>query len=43
MKIPRRKPLTANVGMFSVSLDTYWSQFPGLREEMNAKSEILKR
>ena len=43
MKIARRKALNADVGMFSISLDTYWNQFPGLREEMNAKSKILKK
>lgn len=30
MKIERRKPLAANVGILSVGLDTYWGQFPGL-------------
>ena len=24
LKVPRRKPLTANVGVVSVGLDTYW-------------------
>lgn len=36
--IERRKPLTANVGVVSVGLDTYWAQCPGLKEEMNAKT-----
>ena len=47
MKIERRKKLNANVGVISVGLDTYWSQFPGLLEEMNRKTsvfvEMLKR
>ncbi len=25
--VPRRKPLTANVGVVGVGLDTYWKQF----------------
>ena len=38
MKIERRRPLTANVGVVSVGLDTYWNQFPGLLEEMGKKN-----
>lgn len=41
MQIPRRKPLTANVVMFSVGLKTYWEQFPGLLDVMKQKSDIL--
>ena len=41
MKIERRKPLNANVGVLSVGLDTYWGQFPGLLEEMNKKTAVL--
>ena len=43
MKIERRKPLTANVGILSVGLDTYWEQFPGLLDEMTRKSIITER
>jgi len=39
--IERRKPLTANVGVVSVGLDTYWTQCPGLREEMEAKTGVF--
>ena len=35
--IPRRKPLTANVGIVGVGLDTYWKQFDGLRDVMMDK------
>ncbi len=42
LKIPRRNPLTATVGMFSVGLDTYWGQFPGLRDEMQRKSAVFR-
>lgn len=41
MKIERRKPLTANVGILSVGLDTYWEQFPGLLDEMTRKTAVL--
>ncbi|MBQ9337728.1 MAG: L-fucose/L-arabinose isomerase family protein [Lentisphaeria bacterium] len=41
MKIERRKPLGANVGIISVGLDTYWKQFPGLLEKMNEKTARL--
>ena len=34
MQIPRRKPLTANVGLLAVGLDTYWAQFPGLHDRI---------
>jgi hypothetical protein len=34
MRVERRKPLTANVGVVSVGLDTYWKQCPGLLEAM---------
>lgn len=37
MKIARRKPLKANVGVLGVGLDTYWAQFDGLYDEMVVK------
>ena len=36
-RVARRKPLTANVGVVSVGLDTYWKQCPGLLEDMMKK------
>ncbi|MBR4675684.1 MAG: L-fucose/L-arabinose isomerase family protein [Victivallales bacterium] len=42
MNIERRKPLTANVGVMSVGLDTYWKQFPGLLEKLTEKTKRLK-
>jgi len=36
-RVARRKPLTANVGIVSVGLDTYWKQCPGLLEDMMKK------
>ncbi|GHT27417.1 L-arabinose isomerase [Planctomycetales bacterium] len=37
LSIPRRKPLTANIGIFGVGHYTYWGQFDGLLEELNGK------
>ena len=43
-RVERRKPLTANVGVVSVGLDTYWKQCPGLYEDMLKKAaEFEKR
>jgi L-arabinose isomerase len=39
--IPRRKPLTARVGVFGVGHHTYWGQFPGLLDEMQRKQRRL--
>jgi L-arabinose isomerase len=41
MKIPRRKPLTAKVGIFGVGHYNYWPQFPGLLDEMHRKLDHL--
>ncbi len=43
MKIPRRKPLTARVGIFGVGHYVYWPQFPGLLDEMHRKLDHLVR
>jgi len=43
LKVPRRKPLTANVGVVSVGLDTYWKQCPGLLEDMVKKEDVFVR
>ena len=40
-EIPRRKPLTAKVGVFGVGHHTYWTQFPGLLDEMHRKQRHL--
>jgi len=40
-RIPRRKPRTARVGIFGVGHHTYWGQFPGLRDEMLGKMDVL--
>jgi L-arabinose isomerase len=41
--IARRKPLTANVGVVSVGLDTYWRQCPGLKEDMIKKTAVFTK
>ena len=41
MQIPRRKPRTANVGVFGVGHYNYWPQFDGLLEEMHRKLDVL--
>ena len=43
LRIPRRKPLTANVGVVSVGLDTYWKQCPGLLDDMTKKEDAFVR
>ena len=41
--IPRRKPLTANIGVFGVGYRKYWVQFEGLLEELMAKQKLFIR
>lgn len=41
LSIPRRKPLIARVGLFGVGHHTYWDQFPGLLDELQAKQKKL--
>ena len=42
-KVERRKPLTANVGVVSVGLDTYWKQCPRLYDDMLKKAAVFER
>ena len=42
LKVERRKPLTANVGVVSVGLDTYWKQCPGLYDDMLKKTAVFE-
>ena len=42
-KVERRKLLTANVGVVSVGLDTYWKQCPGLYDDMLKKATVFER
>ncbi len=41
VRVPRRKPRTANVGIFGVGHHTYWGQFPGLHDDMLGKIDVL--
>jgi L-arabinose isomerase len=41
VRVPRRKPRTANVGIFGVGHYTYWKQFDGLWDEMQRKLGAL--
>lgn len=41
MKVARRKPRTAHVGVFGVGYHVYWNQFPGLLDELLAKMDVL--
>ncbi|MDQ2946559.1 MAG: arabinose isomerase, partial [Acidobacteriota bacterium] len=41
LRIPRRKPLTANVGVFGVGHHAYWPQFEGLLDEMHRKLAVF--
>ena len=43
LRVERRKPLTANVGIVSVGLDTYWTQCPGLRDDLIRKEEAFAK
>ncbi|MFN2202609.1 MAG: arabinose isomerase [Caldilineaceae bacterium] len=42
MKIERRKPLTARVGLFCVGHHTYWGQYPGLLEELLGYHDVIR-
>ena len=42
-RVKRRKPLTANVGVVSVGLDTYWRQCPGLYDDMLKKADVFEK
>ena len=41
--VERIKPLSANVGVVSVGLDTYWKQCPGLYEDMLKKAAVFEK
>lgn len=41
MNVARRKPRTARIGVFGVGYHVYWSQFPGLLDELMAKLDVL--
>jgi len=41
--IERRKPRTANVGIFGVGYDAYWGQFPGLLDELMGYLDVFEK
>ena len=41
MKVKRRKNRTANIGIFGVGFNKYWSQFDGLLDELTGKLNIF--
>jgi L-arabinose isomerase len=41
VRVPRRKPRTAKIGVFGVGHYTYWHQFEGLRDELVGKMGVL--
>ena len=41
MRVARRKPRTANVGIFGVGFHKYWPQFDGLLDEMHRKLNVF--
>ncbi|MFA6504846.1 MAG: hypothetical protein WCT14_02040 [Treponemataceae bacterium] len=41
MRIERRKPLSANIGVLGVGHNTYWKQFDGLLAAMHEKMETF--
>ena len=41
MKIPRRNPRTANIGVFGVGHHVYWPQFEGLLDELMGKLDVF--
>lgn len=42
MRVERRKPLTANIGLLGVGHATYWHQFDGLLQIMHEKQAKLR-
>ncbi|MBN1998547.1 arabinose isomerase, partial [candidate division KSB1 bacterium] len=42
MLIPRRRPLSATVGIYGVGHFTYWAQFDGLYQEMQNKLALFE-
>jgi L-arabinose isomerase len=42
VRVPRRKPRTARIGIFGVGYYVYWNQFPGLLDDLIAKLGVLE-
>ena len=41
IEVKRRKPRTANVGVYGVGFHRYWSQFEGLLDELTTKLDVF--
>jgi L-arabinose isomerase len=41
MRVARRKPRCARIGIFGVGYHVYWNQFPGLLDELMSKLTVL--
>lgn len=41
--LSRRENLPAKVGLFSIGLEAYWAQFPGLKEQLLAHNNALQK
>jgi len=41
IRIPRRKPRTARIGVFGVGFHAYWPQFDGLLDELLGKLDVF--
>lgn len=41
-ELVRRENLPARVGLFSIGLAAYWSQFPGMKEQLEGHTENVK-
>lgn len=43
MFVERRKPRTANIGIFGVGFDVYWGQFDGLLDELLGYLDVFEK
>jgi L-arabinose isomerase len=43
MRVERRKPRTARIGIFGVGYHFYWKQFPGLLEQLHDKLDAFEQ
>lgn len=43
VRIPRRKPRTARIGVFGVGHHVYWGQFDGLLDQMHRKLDVFTK
>ncbi len=41
MKNTAKRPHTVNIGLFGIGLNTYWEQFPGLKERLTSYIKVV--